>query len=152
MCSSGLDSKQSSESSGNGDSAISFQWLSTHMPPKFTSNRLKDGHVKQNFDGNSSITQSNPAIMDQMENDWPYLSITAFLLKHPATKLTVCFVVVACSVATVVIRAHLLPSRLWFDVSLLVPQASPVLCYGILSSPLVSTVKMMLIIEREILL
>ncbi|RCV21924.1 hypothetical protein SETIT_4G177900v2 [Setaria italica] len=41
--------------------------------------------------------------------------------------LTVCFVVVACSYATVVLRALLLPSRLWFDVALLVPQASPVL-------------------------
>ena len=40
---------------------------------------------------------------------------------------TVCFVVAACSDATVVLRALLLPSRLWFDVALLAPQGSPVL-------------------------
>lgn len=127
MCLSGLDvdSKQSSE---NGDSAMSFQWLSTHMPPKLPRNGLKAGHAKQNFEGgDSSVAQSNLVIMDQMENDWRYLSVTAFLLKHLATKLAVCFVVVACSDATLVLRALLLPSRLWFDVAMLGPQASPVL-------------------------
>ncbi|KAF7100212.1 hypothetical protein CFC21_101749 [Triticum aestivum] len=125
-----LDTKQSSECSDNSGSAVTFQWLSTHMPPKLGTNRLKADHVKLNFEeggkGNSSA-QPNLAIMDQMENDWRYLSVTAFLLKHPATELTVCFVVVACSDATVIVRALLLPSRLWFDVALLVPQASPVL-------------------------
>ncbi|CAM0870973.1 unnamed protein product [Alopecurus aequalis] len=125
-----LDTKESLECSDNCDSAVTFQWLSTHMPPKLTTNRLKAGHVKQNLEEgkerNSSV-QPNLAIMDQMENDWRYLAVTAFLLKHPATKLTVCFTVVACSDATVVARALLLPSRLWFDVALLVPQASPVL-------------------------
>ncbi|XP_047083336.1 WD repeat-containing protein 6-like [Lolium rigidum] len=129
VCSGGLDldSKQSSECSDSGDSAVTFQWLSTHMPPKLTTNRLKAGHVKQNFEEGNSSAQPNLAIMDQMENDWRYLSVTAFLLKHPAAKLTVCFAVVACSDATVILRALLLPSRLWFDVALLVPQASPVL-------------------------
>uniref|UniRef100_A0ACD5X133 Uncharacterized protein n=1 Tax=Avena sativa TaxID=4498 RepID=A0ACD5X133_AVESA len=129
VCSSGpdLDTKQSLECSGNGDSAVTFQWLSTHMPPKLTT---KACHVKQTFEEGKErncSAQPNPAIMDQMENDWRYLSVTAFLLKHPATKLTVCFAVVACSDATVVLRALLLPSRLWFDVALLVPQATPVL-------------------------
>uniref|UniRef100_A0A453JDI2 Uncharacterized protein n=1 Tax=Aegilops tauschii subsp. strangulata TaxID=200361 RepID=A0A453JDI2_AEGTS len=132
VCLSGLDldTKQSSECSHNSDSAVTFQWLSTHMPPKLATNRLKGDLVKRKFEeggeGNSSA-QPNLAIMDQMENDWRYLSVTAFLLKHPATELTVCFVVVACSDATVIVRALLLPSRLWFDVALLVPQASPVL-------------------------
>ena len=90
-CSGGLDldTKQSSECSDNGDSAITFQWLSTHMPPKLTTNRLKAGHVIQNFEKGkerNSSAQPNLAIMDQMENDWRYLSVTAFLLKHPATK------------------------------------------------------------------
>jgi hypothetical protein len=42
VCSGGrdLDSKQSAECSVNGDSAVTFQWLSTHMPPKLTTNRL----------------------------------------------------------------------------------------------------------------
>ncbi|KAF0932871.1 hypothetical protein E2562_012193 [Oryza meyeriana var. granulata] len=111
----------------SGDSAMTFQWLSTHMPPKLT-NRSKTGHVKQNNEeGDSSMVQPNQVIMDQLENDWRYLSVTAFLLEHPSTNLTVCFVVVACSDATVVLRALLLPSRLWFDVALLTQQGSPVL-------------------------
>ncbi|TVU48646.1 hypothetical protein EJB05_08287 [Eragrostis curvula] len=123
-----VDTKQRSESLENGDSSVSFQWLSTHMPQKLTRNKLKASHVKQNFDeGNSPVVLPNKSIMDQMENDWRYLSVTAFLLKHIATKLTVCFVIVACSDATVVLRALLLPSRLWFDVAMLVPQTSPVL-------------------------
>ncbi|KAL6649063.1 hypothetical protein ACP70R_013287 [Stipagrostis hirtigluma subsp. patula] len=123
-----VDSKQSSENTEDYDAAMSFQWLSTHVPPKLTRSRFKAGHAKQNSEeGNSSAVQPNLEIMDQMENDWRYLSVTAFLLKHVATKLTVCFVAVACSDATVVLRALLLPSRLWFDVALLVPHASPVL-------------------------
>jgi hypothetical protein len=87
-CSGGLDldTKQSLECSDNGDSALTFQWLSTHMPPKLTTNRLKAGHVKRNFEEGNSSAQPNLAIMDQMENDWRYLSVTAFLLKHPIAK------------------------------------------------------------------
>jgi hypothetical protein len=87
-CSGGLDldTKQSLECSDNGDSSLTFQWLSTHMPPKLTTNRLKAGHVKQNFEEGNSSAQPNLAIMDQMENDWRYLSVTAFLLKHPIAK------------------------------------------------------------------
>lgn len=125
ICSSGLD--VDSKQSLNGDSAMTFQWLSTHMPPKLT-NRLKTGNVKNNNEeGDSSVMQPNQFIVDQLENDWRYLSVTAFLLEHPSTNSTVCFVVVACSDATVVLRALLLPSRLWFDVALLAPQGSPVL-------------------------
>lgn len=124
----GVDSKQSSKNLENGDSAMSFQWLTTHMPPKLSRNRLKAGHIQQSIEElNSSIVQPNLGVMDHMENDWRYLSVTAFLLKHPILRLTVCFVVVASSDATVMLRALLLPSRLWFDVALLVPQASPVL-------------------------
>ncbi|WVZ55141.1 hypothetical protein U9M48_005841 [Paspalum notatum var. saurae] len=129
VCLSGLavDSQQSSRNFENVDSAMSFQWLTTHMPPKLTRNRLKFGHIKQSIEGNSSAVQPNLGVMDHMENDWRYLSVTAFILKHPILRLTVCFVIVACSDATVVLRALLLPSRLWFDVALLVPQTSPVL-------------------------
>jgi hypothetical protein len=84
ICSSGLDvdSKQSLK----GDSAMTFQWLSTHMPPKLT-NRLKTGNVKNNNEeGDSSMMQPNQFIVDQLENDWRYLSVTAFLLEHPSTK------------------------------------------------------------------
>ncbi|EER95656.1 WD repeat-containing protein 6 isoform X1 [Sorghum bicolor] len=131
VCSSGLDidSKQNAKNLENVDSAMSFQWLTTHMPSKLPRNGLKSGHIKQSIEeGNSSVVQPNMDIVDHMENDWRYLSVTAFHLKHPLlSRLTVCFVVVACSDATVVLRALLLPSRLWFDVALLVPQASPVL-------------------------
>ncbi|CAL4920368.1 unnamed protein product [Urochloa decumbens] len=123
-----VDSKQSPQNLESGDLAMSFQWLTTHMPPKLTRNRLKEGHIKQSGqEGNSSAVQPDMGVMDHMENDWRYLSVTAFLLKHSVLRLTVCFVAVACSDATVVLRALLLPSRLWFDVALLVPQASPVL-------------------------
>jgi WD repeat-containing protein 6 len=82
-----VDSKQSSESFDSGDSALSFQWLSTHMPQKLNRNRLKACHAKQNLlEGNSSVVQPNMSITDQMDNDWRYLSVTAFLLKHPATR------------------------------------------------------------------
>jgi hypothetical protein len=49
VCLNGLDvdSKQSSKNSENGDLAMSFQWLTSHMPPKLTRNRLKAGHIKQ---------------------------------------------------------------------------------------------------------
>ncbi|CAL4937260.1 unnamed protein product [Urochloa decumbens] len=123
-----VDSKQSPKNLESGDLAMSFQWLTTHMPPKLTRNRLKEGHIEQSGqEGNSAVVQPNLGVMDLMENDWRYLSVTAFLLKHPVLRLTVCFVAVACSDTTVVLRALLLPSRLWFDVALLVPQASPVL-------------------------
>ncbi|AQL10031.1 Transducin family protein / WD-40 repeat family protein [Zea mays] len=123
-----IDSKQNSRNLENVDSAMSFQWLTTHMPPKLPRNRLKSGHIKQRVEeGNFSVVQPNMDVMDHMENDWRYLSVTAFHLKHPVLRLTVCFVAVACSDATVVLRALLLPSRLWFDVAFLVPHASPVL-------------------------
>ncbi|KAF8780362.1 hypothetical protein HU200_001473 [Digitaria exilis] len=130
VCLDGLDvnSKQSSKNLESGDLVMSFQWLTTHTPPKLPGNRLKASHIKQSGEeGNSSVVQPNLGVMDHMENDWRYLSVTAFLLKHPVLRLTVCFVVVACSDATLVLRALLLPSRLWFDVALLVPQTSPVL-------------------------
>ncbi|CAN6302598.1 unnamed protein product [Urochloa humidicola] len=123
-----VDSKQNPKNLESGDLAMSFQWLTTHMPPKLTRNSLKEGHIKQSGqEGNSSVVQPNLGAMDHMENDWRYLSVTAFLLKHPVLRLTVCFVAVACSDTMVVLRSLLLPSRLWFDVALLVPQASPVL-------------------------
>ncbi|KAF8780257.1 hypothetical protein HU200_001927 [Digitaria exilis] len=130
VCLNGLDvnSKQSSKNLESGDLGMSFRWLTTHTPPKLAGNRLKASHIKQSGEeGNSSVVQPNLGVMDHMENDWRYLSVTAFLLTHPVLRLTVCFVVVACSDATLVLRALLLPSRLWFDVALLVPQTSPVL-------------------------
>jgi len=57
------------------------------MPPKLSRNRLKAGHIKQSSEeGNSSVVQPNLGVMDHMENDWRYLSVTAFLLKHPVLR------------------------------------------------------------------
>lgn len=89
LCSSSLaiDTKQSSKNLENGDSAISFQWLTSHMPPKLRRNGLKSGQIKQSVENeNSSAVQPNLDVMDNMENDWRYLSVTAFLLKHPVLR------------------------------------------------------------------
>nr|CAD1829707.1 unnamed protein product [Ananas comosus var. bracteatus] len=123
-------------------SSISFQWLSTYMPPK-SSNKWKieklitEMSEKRNLSTSAQISKAFPTdtgeekvssmILDQIENDWRYLAVTAFVLKHADSRLTVCFVVVSCSDATLILRALLLPYRLWFDVALLVPQRSPVL-------------------------
>ncbi|KAJ3681314.1 hypothetical protein LUZ60_015803 [Juncus effusus] len=90
----------------------SFQWFSTHMPFK-VNNSDKSRERRENEDGS--------------ENDWRYMAVTAFILKCSDVRMSVCFVVVACSDATLVLRALLLPSRLWFDVATLGPQTSPVL-------------------------
>ncbi|XP_073008935.1 uncharacterized protein [Typha latifolia] len=121
---------------------MSFQWLSTHMPPKFSSSRQKVKNITEISEyGQSLASAETPKSLsakgkkakpksttsDQIENDWRYLAVTAFIVKHTDSRLTVCFVVVSCSDATVILRALLLPYRLWFDVALLVPQRSPVL-------------------------
>ncbi|XP_038979942.1 uncharacterized protein LOC103721829 isoform X2 [Phoenix dactylifera] len=125
-------------------SSISFQWLSTHMPPKFSGSQRRVEKLMEIFEKEKSSTiESTPfcrshsvenrvqevksAFIDQTENDWRYLAVTAFLVKHTDSRLTVCFIVAACSDATLMLRALLLPYRLWFDVALLVPQTSPVL-------------------------
>ncbi|KAJ6806159.1 uncharacterized protein M6B38_176215 [Iris pallida] len=123
-------------------SSISFQWLSTHTPPKLGSASRRVDFSASTEKGNGSIVQSampasqlteyekqNPksTLMDQSENDWRYLAVTGFLVKHANSRLTVCFIVVACSDATLTLRALLLPYRQWLDIATLVPQTSPVL-------------------------
>ncbi|KAI8522511.1 hypothetical protein RHMOL_Rhmol13G0002700 [Rhododendron molle] len=132
----------------------SFQWLSTDMPIKFCSTRERSGNTEKDvgatesaldsdveaaengvgsdaiylspFPQNQKI-ESKSCLGDEFENDWRYLAVTAFLVKVAYSRLTVCFVVVACSDATLTLRALLLPHRLWFDVASLVPLSSPVL-------------------------
>ncbi|KAF2325013.1 hypothetical protein GH714_022219 [Hevea brasiliensis] len=74
-------------------------------------------------------TESKGFLDDKDEDDWRYLAVTAFLVKCTGSRLTVCFIAVACSDATLALRALVLPHRLWylFDVALLVPLLSPVL-------------------------
>lgn len=126
------------------NSLMSFQWLSTHMPPKFASSRRKVENILETAEKGNSVNMSSAPLaesdsseckktkplsflMDQIENDWRYLAVTAFLLKHIDSRITVCFIVVASSDATLTMKALLLPSRLWFDVAVLVPQTSPIL-------------------------
>ncbi|OVA13542.1 WD40 repeat [Macleaya cordata] len=126
-------------------SSMSFQWLSTDMPSKFSStykrgeNTQDDvGHGEDASNKGSVAPSRSPftenselefksGLMDKNENDWRYLAVTAFLVKGADCRLTVCFIVVSCSDTTLTLRALLLPYRLWFDVAILVPQTSPVL-------------------------
>ncbi|KAJ9187931.1 hypothetical protein P3X46_003342 [Hevea brasiliensis] len=126
-------------------SSMSFKWLSTDMPTKNstthrkTKNIDKIGGMTKNV-ANMEIdvksvsllqekgeTESKGFLDDKDEDDWRYLAVTAFLVKCTGSRLTVCFIAVACSDATLALRALVLPHRLWFDVALLVPLLSPVL-------------------------
>ncbi|KAF3436595.1 hypothetical protein FNV43_RR23687 [Rhamnella rubrinervis] len=142
---------QENRVSGNGSSldissSMSFQWLSTDMPPKhYSTDKLSGnvgktiGSIAQNVSsikadaGSTSLSPENEnmllktSIGDNCEDDWRYLAVTSFLVKCAGSRLTVCFVVVACSNATLALRALVLPHRLWYDVALLVPLSSPVL-------------------------
>ncbi|KAJ8899021.1 hypothetical protein K2173_008844 [Erythroxylum novogranatense] len=128
-----------------GDSSsMSFKWLSTDMPVKNSSICSKAKIARKNGEASETVSdmESNAKFTsclldsesdsschheDKHEDDWRYLAVTAFLVKCPSSRLIVCFVVVACSDATLALRALVLPHRLWFDVALLVPLSSPVL-------------------------
>ncbi|PON88763.1 Guanine nucleotide-binding protein, beta subunit [Trema orientale] len=131
--------------SGNGNSSemtssMSFQWLSTDVPPKYSSSDKytrntgkmielaeNTSSMKADEDAEDGKMELKSCTRDKCEDDWRYLAVTAFLVKCAGSRLTVCFVVVACSDATLTLRALVLPHRLWFDVALLVPLSSPVL-------------------------
>ncbi|XP_056163038.1 uncharacterized protein LOC115689569 isoform X2 [Syzygium oleosum] len=119
--------------SSAGSSTFSFQWLSTDMPVKYSVPSKKPGSIKKqnvrckSLLPESEALQSKVSSGDKNEDDWRYLAVTAFLVRHSGSRLTVCFMVVACSDATLAIRALVLPYRLWFDVALMVPLSSPVL-------------------------
>ncbi|XP_057964983.1 uncharacterized protein LOC131155691 isoform X1 [Malania oleifera] len=123
-------------------SSMSFKWLSTDMPTKYSKVHKKaedsvkivgavehDSSVKTHASSRSLFSENREmeCLKDKYENDWRYLAVTAFLVKNASSRFTVCFVVVACSDATLVLRALILPFRFWFDVALLVPLSSPVL-------------------------
>ncbi|KAJ7977730.1 WD repeat-containing protein [Quillaja saponaria] len=119
--------------------SMSFQWLSTDMPAKYSSTKYLEnlkGVVGVADDGTKINTRSeavlsekgnNNLVRDKYEDDWRYLAVTAFLVKCSGSRITICFVVVACSDATLTLRALVLPLRLWFDVAMLIPLSSPVL-------------------------
>nr|KYP71742.1 WD repeat-containing protein 6 [Cajanus cajan] len=124
-------------------SSMTFQWLSTDMPAKYSithdatkKNVEKIVGVAKNVSNTNNdakmgslISESGMTdlIRDKHDDDWRYLAVTAFLVKCSGSRISVCFVVVACSDATLMLRALILPFRLWFDVALLVPLLAPVL-------------------------
>ncbi|KAG8653335.1 hypothetical protein MANES_05G010600v8 [Manihot esculenta] len=129
----------------NDSSSMSFKWLSTDMPTKNSSTHWKTKSIdkirgmtenvvimKKDVKSLSHLqdkgeTESESLLDDKVEDDWRYLAVTSFLVKCTGSRLTVCFIAVACSDATLALRALVLPHRLWFDVALLVPLLSPVL-------------------------
>ncbi|KAF9619934.1 hypothetical protein IFM89_010245 [Coptis chinensis] len=137
--------ENSFDQSQGAQTSISFHWLSTDMPSKFSSahktTEISEKFINQGTNvtnvhtGPSSeipatgSVQLDPNVssMDKNENDWRYLAVTAFLVKGSDCRSVVCFIVVSCSDAALTLRALILPYRLWFDVALLVPQTAPVL-------------------------
>lgn len=152
---------QQHSETGNGckpssgeSSSMSFQWLSTDMPARYSSSDYypedlekvvgATEHVDNTKDGARSFFpgKGKMGITSGFEDDWRYLAVTAFLVKCAGSRLeeiitifyflnyfllqlnenflfllirfTVCFVVVACSDATLVLRALILPCRLWY--------------------------------------
>ncbi|XP_038683982.1 uncharacterized protein LOC119984211 isoform X3 [Tripterygium wilfordii] len=125
-------------------SSMSFQWLSSDMPARSNTTRGKVksteriGSTMENGTGLNSEANSRSILTEKSESesktyldgkhddDWRYLAVTAFLVKCVGSRLTICFIVVACSDATLTLRALILPHRLWFDVALLIPLSCPV--------------------------
>ncbi|KAH1073865.1 hypothetical protein J1N35_026193 [Gossypium stocksii] len=122
-------------------SSMSFRWLSTNMPIRSPSMEGKEKTVSaankiSSLDSDAKTesifiekegTKSKTCLVNKYEDDWRYLAVTAFLVKCAGSRLTVCFVVVACSDATLTLQALVLPHRLWFDVAILASMPSPVL-------------------------
>ncbi|KAK4273317.1 hypothetical protein QN277_021743 [Acacia crassicarpa] len=143
-----IPADQQYNSSGDYDnfwsdfSSLTFQWLSTDMPAKYASTRknlesdakkvVESAENAYNAKGDVRPGSLLPeraldVIRDKHEDDWRYLAVTAFHVKCAGSRISVCFVVVACSDATLTLRALILPFRLWFDVAMLAPLSAPVL-------------------------
>lgn len=130
-----------------GNHMISFQWLSTYMQPRFCKPPKKMANGKQKYHTVGIIPErempevveadsgqdeiSGPMVKlitdDETQDDWRYLAVTAFLVQATDPRSTVCFVVTACSDATLSVQALLLPHRLWFEVAVLDHERAPVL-------------------------
>ncbi|KAF5190872.1 Wd repeat-containing protein [Thalictrum thalictroides] len=139
------ESKSNFDHSQRASASMSFQWLSTDMPSKFSStHKTMENTEKPTGQGkNATNVMAGPASkthvaetikleskslpVDKNGDDWRYLAVTAFLVRGADCRSIVCFIVVSCSDATLTLRALILPYRLWFDVAFLVPHRSPVL-------------------------
>lgn len=114
-------------------SPVTFQWLATDMPTKYRPcGKIEKSPKLEGVeeDTSANVTKLGSNTYNERENyedDWRYMAATAFLVKCVGSRLTICFIAVACSDATLTLRALVLPHRLWFDVASLVPLKSPVL-------------------------
>uniref|UniRef100_A0A803M7A0 Transducin/WD40 repeat-like superfamily protein n=1 Tax=Chenopodium quinoa TaxID=63459 RepID=A0A803M7A0_CHEQI len=126
--------------------SMSFKWLSSDMPVKSVRTKKKTQN-SGNLPSPSDVVSSSDSVSASMEmelmqhgdahdNDWRYLAVTAFLVNFANSRFTVCFVVVACSDATLMLRALVLPYRYWFDIASLAPLSSPVLALQHAVAPL----------------
>lgn len=92
------EAKNSSLPSSAGSSTFSFQWLSTDMPVKYSVPSKKPGSIKKLIgvsDTNvrcksllpdSEALQSKVSAVDKNEDDWRYLAVTAFLVRHSGSR------------------------------------------------------------------
>eukprot|EP01018_Ginkgo_biloba_P008951 Gb_26563 [translate_table: standard] len=136
------------KSSLEGGCTISFRWLSTYKQPRFHKPIKKMANGKQKCHTNGAIplvVRSESVVEADLENDesggakvklttdddteddWRYLAVTSFMVQLTDTGSAVCFVVTACSNATLSLCAFLLPEKLWFEVAVLDHERSPVL-------------------------
>lgn len=91
------------DKTGKGFPSMSFQWLSTDMPTKYSGIRKKTEDLENivgikkassvNIDAESRSLfperkemQLRTCIGDMYENDWRYLAVTAFLVKDPVSR------------------------------------------------------------------
>lgn len=143
----GLENEYGSHKSSSGHiSSMSFKWLSSDMPVTCVRAKKKALNnrnlVRPSDEGPSSGSVSASTEMelkqhgDMHDNDWRYLAVTSFLVDVAESRFTVCFVVVACSDATLTLRALVLPYRYWFEVASLAPLSSPVLALQHAVAPL----------------
>ncbi|XP_057251305.1 uncharacterized protein LOC104894802 isoform X2 [Beta vulgaris subsp. vulgaris] len=142
----GLEHSYGSHSSSVGHiSSMSFKWLSSDMPVKCVRVEKKtqsSGHLIRPSDevrienSSASMEMELKQHGDVQDNDWRYLAVTSFLVNAATSRFTVCFVIVACSDATLTLRALVLPYRYWFDVASLAPLSSPVLALQHVVAPL----------------
>ncbi|KAL8521105.1 hypothetical protein ACS0TY_011594 [Phlomoides rotata] len=58
--------------------------------------------------------EPNECLGDDLENDWRFLDVSTFLVKEAGIRISICFVIIACSDATVMLRALVLPFQIWF--------------------------------------
>lgn len=92
------EAKNGSLPSSAGSSTFSFQWLSTDMPVKCSVPSKKPGSIEKLIGVRDTNVRSNPLLPDseallskgsagdKNEDDWRYLAVTAFLVRHSGSR------------------------------------------------------------------